>query len=168
MNERFLPDESATLAFGAAAAAALPASGEPLILHLQGDLGTGKTSFARGMLRALGETGPVRSPTYGLINEYPLEAGVVVHVDLYRLIDPAELDNLGLRDLLAGSRLWLIEWPEKGQGRVPAPDVTLSLRVAGEGRMLRSGSRHCEGSAVGCEPRLQVQSHELRLSLYYC
>jgi tRNA threonylcarbamoyl adenosine modification protein YjeE len=135
--EWILPDEAATQALAVAAAQAMPASESPLVIYLQGDLGTGKTSFARGMLQALGETGPVRSPTYGLVSEYPLRTGHVVHIDLYRLVDPSELENLGLRDLLAGSSLWLIEWPEKGEGRLPKPDATLHWLVQGGGRLVR-------------------------------
>lgn len=133
-----LPDERATEAFAARAARAVPDRGEPLVLYLHGELGTGKTCVARGMLREMGEEGPVRSPTYGLLTEYPLPCGVVVHMDLYRLRGPGELHALGLADAMAGSRLWLIEWPERAQGTgLPKPDAQLWLEARGEGRRLR-------------------------------
>lgn len=138
MPEFFLPDEDATLHLAARAAKSLAAAQPPLVLHLQGDLGAGKTSFARGMLRALGEAGPVRSPTYGLLAEYETPAGRVVHIDLYRLRDAAELAALGLADHLPGSLLWLVEWPEKGEGGVmPPADAVLQIHVEGEGRRFK-------------------------------
>jgi tRNA threonylcarbamoyladenosine biosynthesis protein TsaE len=140
MKQQFLlPDEAATESLASRAAQQLNPKAAPLVLHLQGDLGAGKTSFARAMLRALGETGPVRSPTYGLLSEYATPAGRVVHVDLYRLRTPAELSTLGLADHLPGSLLWLIEWPEKGAGgAMPVADAVLHLEVQGEGRLLHA------------------------------
>lgn len=134
MTTLSLPDEAATLALAARAAGALPMSQIPLIAHLRGDLGVGKTTFARGLLQALGERGPVRSPTYGLVVEYELRDGRVIHLDLYRLQDPEELEQLGLRDLATGTRLWLVEWPERGAGLLPAADVELFFEVEGAGR----------------------------------
>jgi tRNA threonylcarbamoyladenosine biosynthesis protein TsaE len=132
-----LPDEAATLVLAARMARSLPPAGQPLVLYLRGDLGTGKTTLARGILQALGERGPVRSPTYGLISEYAMPQGRVVHLDLYRLRTPGELQELGLADLIEGSRLWLIEWPEQAQGeRLPPPDGRVLLEVEGEGRRL--------------------------------
>jgi len=134
-----LPDEAATEALAGRAARQLDPASAPLVLYLQGDLGAGKTSFARGMLRALGETGPVRSPTYGLLSEYQTPGGRVVHIDLYRLRSAAELSALGLADHLPGSLLWLVEWPEKGQGGLmPAADASLLLTVEGNGRRLQA------------------------------
>jgi tRNA threonylcarbamoyladenosine biosynthesis protein TsaE len=134
-----LADEAATVALASRAARCLDTRLAPLVLHLQGDLGAGKTSFARGMLRALGETGPVRSPTYGLLSEYESPGGRVVHIDLYRLRSPAELAVLGLADHLPGSLLWLVEWPEKGEGgAMPAPDAVLVLQVQGNARHLQA------------------------------
>jgi len=131
-----LDDDSATAALGQ-----LPAEGlQPGdFVLLEGDLGAGKTTFARGMLRALGESGPVRSPTYGLLSEYHTPRGRVVHMDLYRMRSPAELAALGLDDLLPGSLLWLVEWPEKGAGGVmPAADALLRLVVVDGGRRLHA------------------------------
>ena len=141
----YLPDEAATLRFAGQLARAMPPPGQPLVVLLQGDLGAGKTCLVRGLLRALGETGPVRSPTYGLVSEYSPAGDPIIHVDLYRLTDPAELETLGLRDMLAGSRLWLVEWPERAQGRLPQPDLTLVLSVEGEGRQVTLEPRGAAG-----------------------
>jgi tRNA threonylcarbamoyladenosine biosynthesis protein TsaE len=118
-----------TEAVGAALARALPATPPLTVLALTGELGAGKTTLVRGLLRALGFTAAVRSPTYTLVELYPLKALTVVHADLYRLREPAELDLLGLREWAQPGFLWCIEWPERGGGRLPTPDVTLSLAV---------------------------------------
>lgn len=147
MNQIFeLADEAATESLAHRAARALGGEANPLVLYLQGELGSGKTCFARGMLRELGEQGPVRSPTYGLLNEYLTPRGRVVHIDLYRLRSPEELRMLGLGDHLPGSVLWLIEWPEKAAGTgLPAVDARLAFQVQGAGRQL-----HCApGTAAG-------------------
>jgi tRNA threonylcarbamoyladenosine biosynthesis protein TsaE len=138
VSEHFLPDEAATLAWATRLARCLPPSGTPLVLYLHGDLGTGKTTLARGMLHALGEQGAVRSPTYGLLAEYTTPVGRVLHLDLYRLRSPGELLALGLGDYLPGSRLWLIEWPEHSAGQgLPLPDAEAHLLVQGAGRRIR-------------------------------
>ena len=138
MNWLPLADEDATLHFGARLARALPANGAPLVLYLSGGLGAGKTTLARGILRALGEQGPVRSPTYSLVSEYPTGAGSVLHLDLYRLGSREELLALGLADYLPGSRLWLIEWPERVEGGgLPAADATVFIEPEGSARRLR-------------------------------
>jgi tRNA threonylcarbamoyladenosine biosynthesis protein TsaE len=118
-----------TEAVGASLARALPAPPRLTVLALTGELGAGKTTLVRGLLRALGFTAPVRSPTYTLVELYPLEALTIVHADLYRLREPAELDLLGLREWAQPGFLWCIEWPERGGERLLAPDVTLSLVV---------------------------------------
>lgn len=139
--EVFLPDEDATLQFAARMAHHLPASSQAFVLYLQGDLGTGKTTLTRGMLRALGERGAVRSPTYGLIAEYGTPLGAVLHLDLYRLRSPRELQQLGLADYLPDSRLWLIEWPELAEGEgLPPADARVQLGVAEQGRRIKLAS----------------------------
>jgi tRNA threonylcarbamoyladenosine biosynthesis protein TsaE len=138
----FLPDESATLQCAARMASCLPAN-QPFVLYLQGDLGAGKTTLTRGILRALGEQGAVRSPTYGLIAEYETPLGRVLHLDLYRLRAAEELAALGLADYLADTHLWLIEWPEQARGaRLPPADARAMIQVHAPGRRLEvlSGS----------------------------
>lgn len=134
-----LPDATATEALGAALAAAAP---ERCTLYLLGDLGAGKTTLARGFLQALGHAGPVRSPTYTLIEPYQLRGRDYYHLDLYRLGDPEELDYLGLRDLLGSPCVLLVEWPQRGAGMLPAADLELRLDYRDGARIasLRAGS----------------------------
>lgn len=128
----FLSDESAMMALGADLAATCPA--DALAVHLTGDLGAGKTTLVRGFLRALGHSGPVKSPTYTLVESYEPAGRSVHHFDLYRLTDPEELDYLGLDGYFDGRALCLVEWPERGAGVLKAPDLSISLRVEGSGR----------------------------------
>jgi tRNA threonylcarbamoyladenosine biosynthesis protein TsaE len=123
-----------TEAFGARLASARPGGDDALcVVYLTGDLGAGKTTLTRGLLRSLGVAGAVRSPTYTLVEVYELGGGMTaVHLDLYRLSDPAELHNLGLREWVRGGHLWLIEWPERGGDLLPAADLVITL-TAGEG-----------------------------------
>ena len=146
----FLADADATTALGARLAATLP---QHAVIHLHGDLGAGKSSLARALLRALGVTGTIRSPTYTLVEHYPLASGgTALHLDLYRIGDPGELEFLGLDGDI---RLWLVEWPERGQGALPASDLDIELAVEGEGRRCRllprspSGQGWLEGVASG-------------------
>lgn len=131
-----LANLAATEQLGAALARTLPAGSPALVLALRGDLGAGKSSLARALLRELGVTGPVRSPTYTLIEPYSTASGDCLHLDLYRLADPAELDFLGLDEQFADSALWLVEWPERGGDRLPPADLELQLEHAGRGRRL--------------------------------
>ena len=102
------------------------------VVELSGELGAGKSTFARGVLRALGARGPIKSPSYTLVEVYELPGIVVVHLDLYRLNDPNELENLGLADYHEPGFLWLVEWPERGAGRLPAADLRFEFSI-GEG-----------------------------------
>ena len=88
----------------------------PLVIWLEGDLGAGKTAFARALIHALGYSGRVKSPTYGLLEHYQLPGRQVLHMDLYRIGDPGELEFLGIPDLLDENTILLIEWPERGEG----------------------------------------------------
>lgn len=130
-----LPAPVATEALGAALAGALaanPPSG-PLLLALSGELGAGKTTLTRGLLRALGVTGAIRSPTYTLVEPYETPAGEVLHLDLYRISGPDELADLGYRELAAQAALVIIEWPERAAGELHA-DLELGLELDGPGR----------------------------------
>lgn len=109
----------------------------PLVIWLEGDLGSGKTTFARALIHALGHPGRVKSPTYGLLEHYQIGAIQVVHMDLYRIGDPDELEFLGVADLLDERTILLVEWPERGRGWLPAADFIFSFSYAGEGRELR-------------------------------
>ena len=121
---------------GARLAAALVAADEPapLVIALTGDLGAGKTTLVGGLLRALGHQGPARSPTYTLVEPYQLGGRDVNHCDLYRLRDPSELDDLGLRDLLTPRSVLLVEWPERAGNRLGTPDISLALGYLDDGR----------------------------------
>lgn len=141
-----LPNEAATLSLGSALAAALPwLQAHGLVLHLHGDLGAGKTTCVRGFLRHLGVTGIVRSPTYTLVEPYTLDALTCVHVDLYRLRHPSELEDLGLRDYLAPRCVLLIEWPDKGAEAVPPADLLLHVDYVGEARRATLSARSGAG-----------------------
>ena len=107
--------------------------GNAACVTLSGELGAGKTTLVRAILRGLGHTGVVRSPTYTLMEEYPL-AQLVLHLDLYRLADPEELDYLGLRDALADHPLIFIEWPDRGAGALPDTDIAIQIDYQGDGR----------------------------------
>jgi tRNA threonylcarbamoyladenosine biosynthesis protein TsaE len=131
MSAPFLPDAEATAALGARLAATRPARA---VVHLQGDLGAGKSTLARALLRALGVTGTIRSPTYTLIERYALQDGEAAHLDLYRLGDAGELDFLGMDELQDAAALWLVEWPERGGATLPAPDLVVRLALEAEGR----------------------------------
>ena len=127
----FLADVAATEALAARLATTMPARA---VVFLHGDLGAGKSTFARAFLRHLGVTGPVKSPTYTLIERYALPDGEAAHLDLYRIAEAGELDFLGLDELAGDARLWLVEWPERGGRGLPGPDLDLRLAVSGDGR----------------------------------
>lgn len=134
-----LPDTEATESLGQLLAQARPSIG---VMYLHGEIGAGKSTLARALLRELGVTGPIKSPTYTLIERYPLMNGEAAHLDLYRIAAAAELDFLGLDEVAENTVLWLVEWPERGLGTLPNPDLILELIPQGEGRLasLRSGT----------------------------
>lgn len=121
-------------ALGARLAGAIRA---PAVVGLTGPLGAGKTTLVRGFLHALGHGGPVRSPTYTLVESYSLPPQTIHHLDLYRLADPEELENLGVRDLQDPAAIWLVEWPERGQGFLPALDWSIRIECDAGGTRRR-------------------------------
>ncbi len=126
-----------TEALGARLLGTAPAPGSPCrLVTLSGELGTGKSTFARGVLRALGATGPIKSPSYTLLELYELPGINVVHLDLYRLTDPDELENLGLSDYHRPGHLWLIEWPERAAGRLPVADLGFVFSITSTGHRI--------------------------------
>ncbi len=131
---RFLPDEAATLAFGAELACALVPG---LVIYLQGDLGAGKTTLVRGMLRGLGYAGKVKSPTYTLLELYTVSKLSLYHFDFYRFTDPHEWADAGFREYFNPDTVCLVEWPEKAGEFLPVPDVRIALSVGDGGRSLQ-------------------------------
>ena len=149
-----LADAHATEAAGAALARAL-ATREGAVIYLQGDLGAGKTTLARGLLRALGVAGAVRSPTYTLIEPYSVNGRSVVHMDLYRLADPEEWWGLGLDTWPPDRSLWLVEWPERAGGWLPAPTLDIRLTVRESGRGLDLSGDAALAAAVASELKVE-------------
>ncbi len=146
-------DADATRTLGARFARALcdatSTGSPPMLVTLSGDLGAGKTTFVGGLLRALGHEGPVRSPTYTLLEPYRLAGRDVQHCDLYRLRHPDELEDLGLRDLRVPGSVLLVEWPERAAGALGEQDVAVQLRYAGEeGREVEFQAHTVAGAAV--------------------
>ena len=126
-----LSDESATLALGGLVAGKAQA---PQVIFLRGDLGAGKTTFARGFLRGYGFHGAVKSPTYTLVEPYEFEQCSIFHFDLYRLGMPEEAVYLGIEEYFREETICLVEWPERGRGWLPLPDITITLSLSGTGR----------------------------------
>ena len=139
VNTIYIKDEAAMMAFGGKLADDLPDGG---IVLLKGDLGAGKTTLVRGLLRHLGHEGIVKSPTYTLVEPYDLKGRKVYHFDLYRLGDPEELEYMGGRDYWESNALCLIEWPEQAQGYLPEADMIIEISYKDTGRDIRISNRN--------------------------
>ena len=126
-----MADAAATAALGARLAAGI---GPGRVLHLQGDLGTGKTTLVRGLLRALGVQGAVKSPTYTWVEPYALSSLDLYHFDFYRFNDETEWLSSGLRDYFRPDSACIVEWPERVAGLLPPPDLLINLQHEGEAR----------------------------------
>ena len=139
-----LPDADATRRCGALLAPALAGG---MVVTLHGDLGAGKTTLVRGLLRARGVTGPIKSPSYGLVEHYPISSLYFYHIDFYRFTDPAEWEHAGLAECFRDDSVCLIEWPERVAGLLPAPDLVLDLEYVaqGDGRALRARALSAAG-----------------------
>ncbi|MDH3607674.1 MAG: tRNA (adenosine(37)-N6)-threonylcarbamoyltransferase complex ATPase subunit type 1 TsaE [Gammaproteobacteria bacterium] len=141
-----LVGEAATLELAAKLA---PLCQPPLIIYLQGDLGSGKTTFARGFIHKLGHSGKVKSPTFTLVETYDLEQAHLYHFDLYRLKDPLELEYIGIRDLIGESDVMcLIEWPERGGSALPEADLVIRLEYQGDSRAVDYQANSTKGQMI--------------------
>jgi tRNA threonylcarbamoyladenosine biosynthesis protein TsaE len=144
--ELVLHGEDGQRAFGAHLAQAC--GDDPLLIFLAGELGAGKTTLTRGFLHGLGHRGAVKSPTYTLVEPYDIAGRRVYHLDLYRVANPGELEYLGLREMLVEDAVLLIEWPERGAGWLPPPDLEIRLFHQREGRRLELSAPGVRGQAV--------------------
>lgn len=140
-----LTDEASTARFGQALANHI---GFPGVITMQGQLGAGKTTLVRAILRGLGYSGLVKSPTYTLVEEYQLDVGSLLHFDLYRLGDPEELEFMGMRDYLGTGSLVVIEWSEKGRGMLPVPDLDIRFEILDIERKVSVDAHSESGKAI--------------------
>ncbi|MBX9408922.1 tRNA (adenosine(37)-N6)-threonylcarbamoyltransferase complex ATPase subunit type 1 TsaE [Pseudomonas baetica] len=140
----YLADEQAMSDFGARIARVTQGHG---LIFLEGNLGMGKTTLSRGIIRGLGHVGAVKSPTFTLVEPYEMGDIRAFHFDLYRLVDPEELEFLGIRDYFEDDALCLIEWPDKGAGFLPKPDLTITISPQDSGRSLKILSQGSRGEA---------------------
>ncbi|MDF3030757.1 MAG: tRNA threonylcarbamoyladenosine biosynthesis protein TsaE [Moraxellaceae bacterium] len=138
-------DADAQEALGRRLATALQGRG---VVYLQGELGAGKTTLTRGVLRGYGHEGAVKSPTYTLVEPYELPRATIFHFDLYRLTDPEELELMGIREYFRPDALVLVEWPERGQPLLPPADVTITIRANDNGRELMLAAQNEYGRSV--------------------
>jgi len=140
-----LPSEAAVERLAAVFAASVE---PPAVLWLRGELGAGKTTFARAYIHALGFAGYVKSPSYGLLETYPLEGQTVLHLDLYRIVDPEELEYLAIRDQFDARAVLLVEWPERGGNLLPAPDLILDFGESSQARFIKCKAVSESGQAL--------------------
>lgn len=142
-KQYFLVDEQATLALGQRIARCIQA---PMVIWLEGDLGMGKTTLTRGILRGLGYQGTVKSPTYTLVESYTLNDTTVHHFDLYRFSTPEEWEDAGLNELITANSIALIEWPQQGGYYTPQPDWLIQFHNQPSGRLLSLTSHSSQGT----------------------
>ena len=140
-----LNDEAAQLSFGGRLAAVLMPG---MTVFLRGDLGVGKTTLCRGIVSGMGFEGGVKSPTYTLVEPYEMAGQRLYHFDLYRLGEPTELEYMGCRDYFDEASICLVEWPERGAGVLPEPDLELDIQIRGRGRCLTCRPHSEKGRAV--------------------
>lgn len=123
----------------------------PMVIYLKGDLGAGKTTFARAYIHALGYEGYVKSPSYGLLETYRVGAVSVLHLDLYRIEDPEELEYLAIRDQFDERTVLLVEWPDRGAGFLPQPDLVLDFGEKDAMRFMACSACTPAGRALAAE-----------------
>lgn len=147
-----MPDESATHSVGQKLASLVK---PPCLISLSGPLGAGKTSLVRSFIRAFGVTGPIKSPSYALVEPYNLSSFSIYHFDFYRFFDKNEWEESGFRDTFSENAIWLVEWPDKASGLLPATDLSISLAyqdMAGSsgnpGRVLTIQAQSPRGQAI--------------------
>lgn len=132
-----------------------PLLGQHLLLTLEGELGAGKTTLVRGLLRGAGFSGAVKSPTFSLVEPYELASGKLFHFDLYRLKDPEELEYIGMRDYLSAPALSVVEWPEKAGDFLPVSDIHIMIKRTGQGREINLQARTGRG-------RIQIEKDSIQ------
>lgn len=140
-----LSNEAAMIDFGQRLGEQCP---DGTVIFLEGELGVGKTTLCKGVLKAFGHEGAVKSPTYTLVEPYELGDKMLFHFDLYRLGEPEELEYMGIRDYFSGSGVCLIEWPSQGRGALPKPDLLINIVLTEEGRSLSLEALSAKGEAI--------------------
>ena len=149
ISNRILVDEKATVAFGGELHDVIRRlCGESAVVYLHGDLGAGKTTLVRGILRLMNHGGAVKSPTYTLVEPDELADLKVFHFDLYRLADPEELEFIGIRDYVEPGAVCIVEWPDRGADLIPSPDLSLTLEKDGKGRKITMMGRSPAGQTM--------------------